>query len=191
MPRVSQAMRREVHGLVRGGLPLRARLLIALARCLPDFAAPSVRALLYRKAGFGLERGVALLGSPHLVGAGDLTGHLTIGEGCIIAPGVTFGLDGPITIGKNVSISPRAVLYTATHAIGFGSRRMSPAMTPRPIVVEDGVWVGMHALILPGVTLGRGCVVAAGSVVLQDVPPNTLVAGNPATVQQNLPFGNR
>ena len=64
-------------------------------------------------------------------------------------------------------------------------------MTPKPIVVEDGVWVGMHSLILPGVTLGRGCVVSAGSVVAQDVPPNTLVAGNPATVQQNLPFGNR
>ncbi len=163
----------------------------ACAGLLPEFALPSLRAQCYRLAGCDLAPRVAVLGRLRLLGAGDFARRLHVGEGCLIAPGVTFGLDGEITIGRNVSLSPQATLYTATHALGFGSQRMSPTVTPKPIVIGDGVWVGMHSLVLPGVTLGQGCVVSAGAVVTQDVPPNTLVAGNPATVQQTLPFGNR
>ena len=112
-------------------------------------------------------------------------------EGCVIAPGVTFGLDADITIGRNVSLSPGVVLYTATHTIGYGSQRMSPYTSTKAIVIGDGVWVGMNSLILPGVTLGRGCVVSAGSVVAGDVAANTLVSGNPAEVRATLPFGDR
>jgi acetyltransferase-like isoleucine patch superfamily enzyme len=57
----------------------------------------------------------------------------------------------------------------------------------RPVVVEDGVWVGACATILPGVTLGRGSVVAAGALVARDVPPHTLVAGVPARPIKSLP----
>jgi maltose O-acetyltransferase len=66
-----------------------------------------------------------------------------------------------------------------------------PYTTSKPIVIEDGVWVGMNSLILPGVTLGHGAVISAGSVVTSNVPPDTLVAGNPAAVKDSLPFGNR
>lgn len=51
-----------------------------------------------------------------------------------------------------------------------------------PITIEDGVWIGGGAIVLGGVTLGEGCVVGAGAVVTRDVPPNTVVAGNPAKV---------
>ena len=163
----------------------------ACAGLLPDFALPALRAQCYRLAGCDLAPRVAVLGRLRLLGSGDFARRLHVGEGAILAPGVTFGLDGEITIGRNVSLSPQATLYTATHALGFGSQRMSPAVTPKPIVVGDGAWVGMHSLILPGVTLGQGCVVSAGAVVTSDVPPNVLVAGNPAAVQQPLPFGNR
>ena len=161
------------------------------AGLLPDFALPSLRARFFRWGGCDIALQVAVLGRLRLLGEGDIAARLHIGQGSLIAPGVTFGLDGAITIGRCASISPEVTLYTATHALGFGSQRMSPAVTPKPIVIEDGVWVGMHSLILPGVTLGQGCVVSAGAVVTQDVPPNTLVAGNPAAVQQKLPFGNR
>lgn len=157
----------------------------------PEFTLATVRAHLYRLAGCDIAPRVAILGKLRLLGNGPIAPRLCIGEGSLIAPGVTFGLDGHITIGRNVSISPQVTLYTATHALGFGSRRMSAAVAMKPIVVEDGVWIGMQSLILCGVTLGQGCVVSAGSVVTQDVPPNTLVAGNPATVQKNLPFGDR
>jgi acetyltransferase-like isoleucine patch superfamily enzyme len=68
---------------------------------------------------------------------------------------------------------------------------MRPELVARPIVIDDGVWIGMHSLILPGVTVGSGSVVSAGSVVVESVPPNTLVSGNPATVVGQLPFGDR
>jgi maltose O-acetyltransferase len=190
LARAAGRLRREVRYASRRIHPRRS-LFLALARLLPDFAFPSLRTALFRAAGFDISGKVALLGRVIVVGQGDVTERLTIGEGCIIAPGVTLGLDGPITLGRNVSISPNAVLYTATHALGFGSQRMSPVTTAKPLVIEDGAWIGMHSLILPGVTVGRGSVVSAGSVVTQDVPENTLVAGNPAAVQQKLPFGNR
>jgi acetyltransferase-like isoleucine patch superfamily enzyme len=130
-------------------------------------------------------------GRERLGGVGAIAPRLRVGEGTVIAPGVTFGLDGEISIGRNVSLSPGVVLYTATHPIGYGSQRMLPFTTPKPIAIEDGVWVGMNSLILPGVILGHGSVVSAGSVVAANVPPDTLVAGNPATVRETLPFGNR
>jgi acetyltransferase-like isoleucine patch superfamily enzyme len=110
-----------------------------------------------------------------------------MGPGCIVGPDVTFGLDESITLGKNVSIGPRAVLYTATHPIGLGDRRMDLNLLARPIVVGDGAWIGFGALVLPGVRVGRGAVIAAGAVVNADVPEDVLVAGNPATVTQELP----
>ena len=183
-------MAREGRGL-REALRPRLWFWSACAGAMPDFALPGLRAQCYRLAGCDIGPRASVLGRPRLLGSGAVAGRLHLGEGSLVAPGVIFGLDGEITVGRNVSISPQVTLYTATHALGFGSQRMNPAMTPKPIVVEDGVWIGMRALILPGVTLGQGCVVSAGAVVTLDVPPNTLVAGNPATVQQKLPFGNR
>ena len=188
--RWQKRLSREGRGL-RESLRPRLWFWSACAGVLPDFALPGLRTQCYRLAGCDIGPRVSLLGRQRLLGGGAVAGRLHLGEGSVIAPGVVFGLDGEITVGRNVSISPQVTLYTATHALGFGSQRMNPAMTPKPIVVEDGVWIGMRALILPGVTLGQGCVVSAGAVVTLDVPPNTLVAGNPAIVQQKLPFGNR
>lgn len=188
--RIWLRLRREMSGILQLSRPHFLFWTLS-AHLLPDFTLPGLRRRYYQYAGCKVDGSVSLLGCIALIGEGNIAPRLTIGEGSVVAPHVTFGLDAPITIGENVSISPHATLYTATHAIGFGSRRMSLIVTPKPIVVEDGVWIGMHSLILPGVTLGQGCVVSAGSVVTQDVPPNTLVAGNPAIVQQKLPFGNR
>ncbi|MHB1319467.1 MAG: acyltransferase, partial [Anaerolineae bacterium] len=103
-------------------------------------------------------------------------------------PGVSIGshsvinrevlLDGRsgLTIGSNVSISEGVALVTLGHdpqSATFGNRGA-------PIMVEDRVFVGMRAMVLPGVTLGEGCFVGAGAVVTRDVPPYTIVAGVPA-----------
>jgi galactoside O-acetyltransferase/maltose O-acetyltransferase len=61
----------------------------------------------------------------------------------------------------------------------------------KPVVIEDGCWVGLGAMILPGITVGRGSVVAAGSVVASEVPANSYVEGNPARVVRQLPWGDR
>jgi len=190
MARWKQIIARESDSLVRVFHP-RLWFWQICAGLLPEFALSSLRARCYHLGGCDIAPRVAILGRLRLLGEGALAGRLHLGEGSLIAPGVTFGMDGEITVGRNVSIGPQATLYTATHALGFGSQRMVPTMTAKPVVVEDGVWIGMQALILPGVTLGQGCVISAGAVVTQDVPPHMLVAGNPATVQQKLPFGNR
>jgi acetyltransferase-like isoleucine patch superfamily enzyme len=90
-----------------------------------------------------------------------------------------------------VSIGPFVRIYTASHPIGPGSRRMMDQMTPRGVDIQPGAWVGLGATILPGVTVGAGAVVGAGSVVGSNVPPNTYVEGNPAKVVRTLPWGDR
>lgn len=83
---------------------------------------------------------------------------------------------GPLRIGENVSISPEVVILTALHRVDDPQFRVET----RPVVVEDHVWIGARATILAGVTLGRGCVVAAGAVVSRDVAPLEIVGGVPA-----------
>jgi acetyltransferase-like isoleucine patch superfamily enzyme len=83
---------------------------------------------------------------------------------------------GPLDIGEHVSIPPEVMILTASHRVNDPEFRVEM----RPVVIEDHVWIGSRALILPGVTLGRGCVVAAGSVVTRDVEPLSIVAGVPA-----------
>jgi putative colanic acid biosynthesis acetyltransferase WcaF len=88
-----------------------------------------------------------------------------------------------IAIGNFVAISRRAFLCTATHDIADVSRRL----VTRPITIGDGVWIGAQAYIGPGVTVGEGAVVGACAVVTKDVPPWTVVAGNPARVIRERP----
>jgi maltose O-acetyltransferase len=87
----------------------------------------------------------------------------------------TLDLRGGLRIGDNVSVSPEVVILTIANlenSQGHGEGK--------PVVIEDNVWIGMRAMIMPGVTLGRGCVVAAGAVVMRDVPPMSIVFGSPA-----------
>jgi acetyltransferase-like isoleucine patch superfamily enzyme len=122
--------------------------------------------------------------------ARDFYDNLVIGPEAIIADDVTINLDGRVSIGRNVGLGPRVSIYTATHQIGPGSRRVGPGGS-LPVTIEDGAWVRLGATVVPGVTIGRGSIVAAGAVVLRDVPPNTYVEGNPASVIGRLGWGDR
>ena len=163
----------------------------ALARLLPNYALCSTRAHLYRLAGCDLAPQVTIQGPLLMLGSGPPAARLHVDGGSIVAPFVTFGLDADVRIGRNVSIGPGSTFHTATHAVGFASRRMQLSTLAYPVAVEDGAWVGAQCLILPGVTVGRGSIVAAGSVVAESVPANSFVIGNPAAVGETLPFGDR
>jgi acetyltransferase-like isoleucine patch superfamily enzyme len=189
MAAYSAALRELVS--LSGAVNPRFALCDLLVSLLPRYALGGVRAELYRLAGCQLAPAVTVQGPLVMLGAGPATQRLRVGSGCVIGPSATFVLDGEITIGQNVSIGPSAAFHTATHNIGFGSRRMQLLTHAYAITVEDGVWIGAHSLVMPGVTVGRGSVVSAGSVVTESVPANVLVAGNPATVRESLPFGNR
>ncbi len=172
---------------------LHVRLVVANLACrlLPPFFGDRVRAHLYRWAGFHLGAGSAVLGPLTLTsGRPGFYDKLVVGEGSIISDHVTINLDAAVTLGAQVCISPYVLVYTASHRIGPGSRRMS-SETALPVVIGDGAWVRLGAVIAPGVRVGAGAVVAAGAVVLADVPPNTYVEGNPARVVRRLPWADR
>lgn len=108
---------------------------------------------------------------------------VTIGENCFIQQCCTFFGRGGITIGNGVFIGPKCNLITINHDINPDNRS---ATYGRPIVIEDKVWIGINSTILPGVKIGYGSIVGAQSVVTHDVPPMTIVAGNPARIIKKI-----
>jgi acetyltransferase-like isoleucine patch superfamily enzyme len=96
-----------------------------------------------------------------------------------------FDLAEQITIGDGVSFGQEVALITGTHEIGAITKRAG-TLSPKPICIENGVWLGARSVVLPGVTVGEGAIVAAGAVVVQDVLPNTIVGGVPARIIREL-----
>ncbi|WP_085529436.1 acyltransferase [Kocuria massiliensis] len=89
------------------------------------------------------------------------------------------------TIGNGVAIGPNATICTATHEFGPEDARAGHT-TKLPVTIEDGCWFGACVTVLPGVTIGRGCVIAAGALVRRDCEPNGLYAGVPARRVRDL-----
>ena len=88
-------------------------------------------------------------------------------------------------VGKNVFIGPFCGFYTAHHPLAFAPRNLGYEKA-LPITIEDNCWLGGNVSIMPGVTIGTGCVIAAGSIVTKDMPKNSLVAGVPARVKKEI-----
>jgi maltose O-acetyltransferase len=159
-----------------------ARMLLVL---LPIHVGGRVRSLILRLIGFQIGRGTIMAATPTITGDGDIYDRLVIGSGCWINIGCLFNLGAEIRIGSNVSIGHEVMVLTQSHEIGPSWHR---ALTPhaKPVNIGSGAWLGSRTTILPGVRIGAGAVVAAGSVVCRDVPPNTLVAGVPARALRQL-----
>jgi acetyltransferase-like isoleucine patch superfamily enzyme len=105
-------------------------------------------------------------------------GQVSIGAHSVIDRDCTLDGRGVITIGQNVNLAPEVMILTAAH--DPDSDDFAGIM--KAVVIEDYVWVATRAIILPGVRIGCGAVVGAGSVVTKDVAAGTIVAGNPAKV---------
>lgn len=109
---------------------------------------------------------------------GERLNQIRIGSHCSIGNQSFWVAGDAITLGNYVVFGHRVSLYTADHDPD------DPAFTERdaPIMIEDYAWIGSESMIMKGVTIGRGAVVAAGSLVTKDVPPYTIVGGRPAKV---------
>ena len=107
---------------------------------------------------------------------------IRIGENVFINWNFNTVSTGGIDIADGVRIAPNVSMITANHDL-----RDMEILYCRPIVVEQGAWIGEGSKIMPGVTIGRNAVVAAGSVVTKDVPERTVVGGNPARKIKEIP----
>lgn len=108
-------------------------------------------------------------------------GRIEIGDYAMVVDCAIF-CDAEIRIGAHAMIAWNAVIMDSL-------RGMDPtqAPAPRPVCLQDNTWIGFRACVMPGVTVGEGSIVGAGAVVTHDVPPYTIVAGNPARVVRKLP----
>jgi acetyltransferase-like isoleucine patch superfamily enzyme len=111
-------------------------------------------------------------------------GKISIGDYVMISPGVRISAAQSITIGDSCMIA-NGVYITDSDWHGIYDR-VSHAEVSKPVSIADNVWIGDHATILKGVTIGENSVVAAGAVVSKDVAANTIVAGNPAIKIKDL-----
>ena len=111
------------------------------------------------------------IGSGRNIKIGDYSG---IGERCY--------LQGLITIGSYVMMASEVVILTSNHKINDPSQlmRFEGNQDPVPVIIGDDVWIGTRVIILPGVNVGKGSVIGAGSVVTKNIEPYSIVAGNPA-----------
>jgi acetyltransferase-like isoleucine patch superfamily enzyme len=118
--------------------------------------------------------------------------------GAVLEIGADFAMTGGaicaarcIRIGERVTVGANCtIIDTDFHPLDPAGRRLRPAEArSAPVTIEDDVFVGMNCLVLKGVTLGRGSVVGAGSVVARDVPPGAIAAGNPARVVREVDVG--
>ena len=94
---------------------------------------------------------------------------------------------GPVTIGSHVNLAQGITVTALNHNFSESDKRIDEqGVSTTPVTIDDDVWIGANAVILPGVSIGTHSVVAAGAVVTKDVPPHSLVAGVPAKIIKQL-----
>lgn len=111
--------------------------------------------------------------------------NTTVGDNFFLNVGGRLMDSGKITIGNNVFIAPNVSIITEEHAMDIPQRIAGLEYT-HPVTIGDNVWICTGAIILPGVTIGDGAVIGAGSVVTKDIPPMSLAVGNPCKVIRKL-----
>ena len=109
--------------------------------------------------------------------------NITIGEGSYVNINCNFVDDGKITIGKAVMFGPAVTIATVGHPI---NPKMREYMYTDSVRIEDNCWIGAGVTICPGVTIGENSVIGAGSVVVHDIPANSVAAGNPCKVLREI-----
>jgi putative colanic acid biosynthesis acetyltransferase WcaF len=164
------------------GAPRWKRALWVLVRCVffqnPCPWGSALRSALLRAFGAKIGKGLGIGSNVYI----SFPWRLVLGDHVWIGDDVGILSLAQVTIESNVCVARRSFLCTAGHDF----RREDFKLKVAPIFIRTGTWIAIGSLILPGVTIGEGAVVSAGSVVLKDVPANCLVRGNPATVVREI-----
>ena len=151
----------------------------AVAQRAPAGAGQWIRSRWYRRRLAEMGDGVCFLWGIHVNGPDGLR----VGDRTRIAQDVQMNARGGITIGADVLVGPRSMIWSSNHAIDrLDVAIMHQGYTRAAVSIGDGAWLGANCVILPGVHVGDGAVVAAGAVVTRDVPEYAIVGGVPARI---------
>jgi maltose O-acetyltransferase len=144
------------------------------------------RAKIHWLANAGIKAGNNTKVNGHTQFYGD--GAVEFGDETWIGPACRFytHTDAPIIVGANCDIAPEVSFVIGSHEIGNEIRRAGKG-TAKSIVIEDGCWIGARVTILGGSHIGKSSIIAAGALVTEDIPENSLAAGIPARVVKKLP----
>lgn len=119
----------------------------------------------------------------------NAVGDVTIGDYTRV--GIHCTVIGPVCIGHHVNLAQGITVTALNHHYEDPTKRIDEqGISTKPVVIGDDVWIGANAVVLPGVTIGRHAVVAAGAVVTKDVPDYCVVAGVPAKIIKQLTIGS-
>lgn len=150
--------------------------LFALFHALPLTRFFRFKAWLLRLMGFQCAPSARVVSSVRIA----MIGPLSVGDDTYLGHEVFIaGGDAPIAIGSHCDFAPRVMLVGGTHAIDMDGPHSAGEGVSKPIRIEDGVWIGASSTVLGGVTIGRKSIIAAGSLVKDDIPPFVIAAGVP------------
>jgi maltose O-acetyltransferase len=155
---------------------VRFALIDGFLRLLPPFVGSRLRVVGLRRLGIEIGHGTTIWGHPTILLNPNRPAKIRIGAEVDANRGIVFEGEHDITIGDRVSIGHEVLFLTAAQACRMGNEHAS--FPGGAIVVEDGVWLGARSVLMPGVRLGQGSLVGAGSIVHHDLPPNSLFVGS-------------
>jgi len=144
------------------------------------FVPNKIRKVILRLAGLTLGKDITLFCSTHFGSS-----KCTIGDRSFISYNCYIDGSDWVRIGTKVHIGPGTQILTSGHEIGAPEQRAA-SVTTSPVIIKDGSWIGASCVVLPGVTIASGCVIAAGSLLSKDTLPNGLYMGVPAKRVRDL-----
>jgi len=145
--------------------------LLHIVGCIPFH---HIRRAFYRVVGIRIGRGSSI----HMGARFYYPGNIEIGEDTVIGEGTILDGRDRLIIGNHVVLATNVMIFNSQHEIN--DEHFSPSTAP--VIIEDYVFVGPRVIIQPGVKIGRGAIVAAGAVVVEDVPHHAIVGGVPAKI---------
>ena len=159
----------RIKKTLRSWLNSREWIFIAILKCIPS---RRIRLAMLRHKGAEIHQEVSMFASVEVRNPRGLC----IDSGCSIGPKVLLDARRGLKIGKNVTIAYDAIIWTLHHDMNASDFRTIGAET----IIEDYAWICSRSILLPGVHIGKGAVIASGAVVTKDVEPYTIVGGIPA-----------
>ncbi len=149
---------------------------------IPDTRGFGAKRFLLRLAGARIGKNVRICSSVRIVG----DGMLSIGDNTWVGHQSLISVSEELTIGKNVNIAPRVFIGTGTHEIDCNGPSIAGKGVSLPILIGDGAWLCANSCITAGVSVGAKSIIAAGAVVIKNVPDGELWGGVPAKKIKNL-----